>query len=411
MRAAFYSGILASGLSLGFVLPASADISAQEVRDQLFGYYETLGYDVSVDSEVFSDGALTISGLEITVDIPDEDGQVVIGINEFTFRDTGDGSVSIELPEAMDYRIGFVEDDREVASAVFDIKIVNYSGLVSGDVDNMRIQSSFDSTSMAVDSVKVGRGEFPVTFKLNLGATRSDYTFKTLADDQREILSDLEIASLDIVAAADDPEGGDGFFSLTANMQDIGSTGDMTIPSMAAFAALAENPEAVFGAGLFVDAVIEFGASEFDVAFQDRGTSIAVTAKSSGGLADVLLSKEAIAYEIVQQGVDVSFASSDIPFPSVEFAYDEFAFGIEIPLAKSDEPSDFHARAALRGLTVGDPIWAMIDAGGSIPRDPATVAVDVSGKVTVLVDLLDAEVLDNLDDMAGPPMLPVSLDL
>ncbi|MFT6694908.1 MAG: hypothetical protein ACJAXU_000398, partial [Paracoccaceae bacterium] len=42
---------------------------------------------------------------------------------------------------------------------------------------------------------------------------------------------------------------------------------------------------------------------------------------------------------------------------------------------------------------------------------PATVAVDVSGKVTVLVDLLDAEVLDNLDDMAGPPMLPVSLDL
>jgi hypothetical protein len=408
MRTAFYSGIMAGGLSLAVAFPALADISAQEVRDQLFGYYETFGYEVSVGSEEMSNGVLTITDLKVALSIPEEDSQIVIGITEFSLRETGDGAVAIEVPAAMANRVGFVDSGREVASAIVESKLVNYQGLVSGDVDNIRVQSTLDSMSMIVDSVNVGGGEFPVTLDLNFGALDSDYTIALDADDQRTISTDFDLASIDVVAAAAEPGGGDGFFSLTANVQDIVSSGDVSMKNVAD---MAENPLAIFGAGFLVDVAVELGKSNFDVAFKDRGTNFAATASSTGGLFDAVFSKDVIAYEIVQQGVDVTLNSSDIPFPSVKFAYDELAFGFEVPLAQSDEPSDFNINAALRGLTVGDPIWAMIDPGQTIPRDPATVAVEANGKVLVLVDLLDEEVLENLDDMAAPPMLPVSLDL
>ena len=42
-------------------------------------------------------------------------------------------------------------------------------------------------------------------------------------------------------------------------------------------------------------------------------------------------------------------------------------------------------------FTMSDIIWALFDASGQLPRDPATLALDVSGKAKVLVDGLSPQ--------------------
>ena len=50
----------------------------------------------------------------------------------------------------------------------------------------------------------------------------------------------------------------------------------------------------------------------------------------------------------------------------------------------------------------------MVDPGKSLSRDPATIVIDLVGKVMLLTDLSNPE---NLKHLKGPPAIPVSVDL
>ncbi len=408
MKNSFYSGIFATGLSLAAAFPALADISTQDVRDLLVGYYSQLGGQVSIGSEVTSGGLLTLNDMKFSFDIPDSGGQLVVNIGTIGLRETGSGAVAIELPENSTYGIGFEIGGQQMASSDMKVTYTNFNGLVSGEVDNIRVESSADAMSMSVDSVTARGKTIPVTFNLDSGGFNSAYSFASTGSGENTFTSRTDLASLALVAAVKDPSGGDGFFSLTANIADLVSSADVT---MAALAVLAENPLALFDGKFAIDVGIEFGASDFDVAFKDGGTQFAATASSTGGLLKEIISKELFLFNVVQKGVDVTLSSSDIPFPSVTAQYDALSFGLKAPLKASNTPSDFSISAALRGLTVGESIWAMVDPGQTIPRDPATVAIALSGKAMVLFDILNVDTLNNLDSMGGLPLLPLSVSL
>ncbi len=407
MRTGFYSSILAGGLSVAASLPAFADITAQEVLDSILGYYESVGYNVSIGSEDMSGGFLTVKDMVVTMQIPEEDGEISVLIESFALKETGGGEVSIEIPSSMPLTVKATEDGEDQAVGIINYDSVNFEGLVSGDADDFRINTTFDSMSMKVDSLTVKGTSIPMTFAVSFGQTGSEYAIKKSDDDQREIDSVFEVEDLAIVVNVKEP-GGEGFFSMTGDMADIASSGAVAF-TMAEN--LAENPLALLTGGFLVDGVFQYGASNIDVSLSADDTQFAMTGSSTGGLLDVIVSPELIAYEVSQTGVDLTMSSSEIPFPSVKLNYDEIGIAFSVPLAKSDEPSDFFAKTAIRGLSVSEAIWSMIDPGQSIPRDPATVAIDLSGKVQVLVDLMDPETLENIDQMDAPPMLPMSLDL
>jgi hypothetical protein len=408
MKNGFYSGIFATGISLAAAFPAMAEISAQEVRNFLVDYYSQAGAQVTIGSEDMSGDVLTLSDIKVGFEIPDSGGQMVISVGTVDLRETGNGTVSMEWPSNSILNIGFEIGGQQVAGSEMNVVYGEYSTIISGEVGNIRMESSADSMSMSIDSVSAGGQSVPVTLNLDFGAMDVDLTVRTTETGENAVTQKFDLASLALVAAAKDPSGGDGFFTLTANIADMTVDGDLAIPS---YASLAENPFAIFDGSFLIDAAIEFGASDFDVAFKDGSTQFAMTASSTGGLLEEVISKDEVLINIVQEGVDVLLSSSDIPFPSVKAQYDELEFGFEIPLKATGEPSDFSAVAALRGLTVGESIWAMVDPGQSIPRDSATVAVAVSGKAIVLVDLLDVETLANIDNMDGPPMLPLSVNI
>ena len=89
-----------------------------------------------------------------------------------------------------------------------------------------------------------------------------------------------------------------------------------------------------------------------------------------------------------------------IPFPQLNLAYKEGAFNLVMPVSKSDTPADFGLLLKLVDLTVSNEVWDMLDPGKQLPRDPVSVVLDASGKVKLLVDLMDETAMTN---MAGTP--------
>ena len=69
----------------------------------------------------------------------------------------------------------------------------------------------------------------------------------------------------------------------------------------------------------------------------------------------------------------------------------EYGFGIDMPLAPSDEASDFGLRLNMTDLAMNDAIWMMADPSGALPHDPATLLIDLSGKARLLLDLMNTQ--------------------
>jgi len=57
----------------------------------------------------------------------------------------------------------------------------------------------------------------------------------------------------------------------------------------------------------------------------------------------------------------------------------------------------------LGGFTTSESLWGMIDPNGDLPRDPATIAIALSGEATPFVNILDPQAMENLETSGEPP--------
>jgi hypothetical protein len=396
------SGIAASALALAFAIPAQADITAQELRDEIFGLYEGIGYSVTVGSETMAGGVLTLENVVITVNVPEGGGKVTETIPWIRMTENG-GAVDVTIAPTITLD-GDVDGDGDQVVFKAHVDMTDANIKVSGAIDDMMVDSSISGGEFALDSLNVDGKDIPLTAKILLGAAESNMIIARGETGERQIEGDATMASLDIAADVQKPGGG-GFFTMTGRIADIAETFNIDI-------VLSDNPEDILNEGFFIDVALDSGANYFDVNFADGDTRFAMTAEADDSGFGMTVSNEVVGYNVSSHGVKMNMSSSDLPFPAVNVGYSELDFSFEVPLATGDGgPQDFHARTALRDLTVNEAVWGMFDPTKSIPRDPATFALDLSGKVMVLLDILSPENIDKLDKMDGPPMLPVSVDL
>jgi len=62
-----------------------------------------------------------------------------------------------------------------------------------------------------------------------------------------------------------------------------------------------------------------------------------------------------------------------------------------MPVTQNDQEQDFAFGFKMGDFTMSDMIWGIFDPAAQLPRDPATVAIDLTGKVNLLFDLLDTK--------------------
>jgi len=380
-----------SAIALCLATPVLADITAAEVWEDWKSTSAAFGQTLTAGNEDNSGGVLTLNDVAVTMDMPGEkiDGM----IPNITLTELGNGTVEIRMsPEfEMTMMIDPPKDsDGEAVKTTIVIATPGMDTVVSGDAaapiyDFTAPVMDLSVTEMIVDGS-------PVDMETAIGLTDLAGRYSIQGTGDRDHESQINAATLTIDISGSDPEDGGSTFALKTAYKAIETTSAGTAAGMGA---LGGDPAAAITPETRVTAMLRHGGGSTAVAVTDPETGdFTLDATTRSGQLDITIADGVIGYDAVGKGLNITVSGDQIPVPEVTAAMDEMAFGLTLPILKGEDVKDYGLLLNLSGLTVSDFLWSMIDPETVLPRDPATLLIELAGKARVLTDLTDTAALE-----------------
>lgn len=412
-----------SALALGIgAAPVLADVTPAQVWENLQKTYADHGYEVSGKVE---DAGGTLTVRDAVLSMTNEGGATTITIPQLTLGETGDAKVRVVIEGDMALNSTVTapvptpdetaEDAPADGTATPDdpapatppdtaaemveiditgtIRLPGNEMLVSGTPEDMVYDYTYPSVTadirMPLDP------QTDATLPVNI--TLSDVT-----GTQRHVMAERSETSFDIKASeatmgidsdipADADGQGGGAMDVQVKMTQLASAGTVKTPSQPFD--LATQMAQALSAGLDFQGSFAFQTAQasFDFAGKDE-TGQDQTGKGSvtTGAADAAmqLSDQGMTYKGTTADVAVQMTTSTLPFP-ISYAADRSSFDMLIPVVKGDAAQPFRLASTLEGLTFSDGIWNLFDPNSQLPRDPASLTIDLGGDVVMTTDLFD----------------------
>jgi len=365
---------------------AYAELTAQDVWSDWRDYLGSSGYEVSASEQMLGD-TLTISDMTLSLAVPEEDMIISIVIPSMGLRENSDGTVSGQLPSPLPIRFAVAEpgDEAEVQGEL----VLTHTGtvmMISGSPDNMTYKHSSDQMEMAIGNVVVEGDLIPESlYRGRITMTDWAGTTTMVNGDLRDFDQNYSVGSMTYDIAFDDP-GSEDRGEFQGTLQQVAVSGTGRIPNDMD----PSDMSSMLKSGFAVDGKISFESGNSTVQGTGDGESFSATSSSQGGSLAVSMDASNLSYDVGGKGLAVSVTTDALPFP-VSFELAETLFKLAVPVAKSDEEQNFAFGLTLGDFVMSDMIWSLFDPGGTLPRDPATIAIDVNGKAKVFVDLMDPE--------------------
>ena len=386
----------AAALTLG-AGTAMADVTPADVWADWQDYMTGFGFAVDATETPGADG-LELSDIVLTQTLPEDAGDTTITIGQVTLKDNGDGTVRIVYPEELPIKVeGKGPEESYALDLIYTTKAL--VSTVSGDAARLSYDYTADAIGLAASSLTVDGA--PV----DLGEARLDMrdiegrTVMTV-EDARTADQVVTSGQATYSFAMADPEEGD--VKVSGQVDTLELMGKVTIPEGADSAVMSE----ALAAGFALDSGYVFGPGSSAFEMTSEGATTSGTTTSQGGKLSVRMDETGLAY-----GLESNAAALEVTVPQMLFALsmamDKAAFDLAVPVAKDDSPQDFALNLLLGGLTLGDNVWALFDPQSVLPRDPASVALDLNGKATLLADLTDPSRMMG-DDEAGKTPVEVN---
>lgn len=395
------SHCLARGSAAAFVYVFSvqgafADLTAQDVWSEWRSYMAGVGYEVS-GAESVSGGNLVVRDFMASMALPEGTGTFSIGMSELTFRDNGDGTVGVVMPASVPMRFDVTEEGETVTGQI-GIAQTDPSLVVSGSPEDMTYAYSAAQMNIGLDSLTVDGAPIPPEIgRMLIGLANVDSSSRMMRGGMRDYTQTMTADSLSYDMAFNDPDSGEKAV-LNGAMQGITFSGKGSVP-------LVLDPEdfqKMLAEGLAFNGTFGFTGGNSNLAVTGTGDDFSYGSSSTGGSLGIAMDATHIAYDASQTGTTINVAGAEIPFP-VSIQMQETGFSIDMPVAKSDEAQPFAFGMTLAGFTMPDMLWGIFDPGNILPRDPATVALDATGKAKVLFDLLNPDTAMMLEDTGQAP--------
>ena len=366
--------------------PVAAEVTGPEVWADWKSYMEGFGYEMS-GSESQSGGVLSVSDMVIKMAQPETGDTVAISLSALTFTDNPDGSVTVDLPPTMPVNFDMNPPEGEAAKGTLTFAQTGPSMVVSGDPDDLTYAYDVDTVNITLDQLEID-GEPVPRESMNAAAEIVGVSSVTRMQigEMRTYTQDMSAGGLsyDIAFVVPEEDGG-GTGSLKGSMQGLKFTGEGEMP----MDGNTSDMNAMLEAGMNVTGGFSYEAGSSEINMQPPEGPFVATTTSAGGMVSVAMSPQGLSYEGSQTDLVVNLQQMpDIPFP-VNLQMAKAAFNFLSPVQKSDELQNFAFGLTLGDFTVSDAIWNLLDPAGQLPRDPATIALDLTGKIKLLVDLTD----------------------
>lgn len=399
-----------SPLVLGIgLLPswAMADLVAQDVWDDWKAYFEGFGYSVSGD-EAQSADTLTVSNIkmDLPVGVDGADGTAVMSIPTITFSEVGDGTVRVGMAPVSTISTSVEPADGEAVDMDIRYEQSGFDMIVSGSPETMTYDYSADRITMTFDNFVVD-GQSLTSETGQFDVTANGITGQSIArkGNIRNVDQNMTMEDVTFKMLFNEP-GTDESANVNAVMSDMRFSGSVASPD----GANAADVNEMLARGFAFDGTFDYADGSTAIAFSGEDGSGTINTRSDGGSLRASMSESGLGYRIEQRGQNVDMLLPDVPLP-ISFSSEKSLFDVAIPVRKSDAEQDFAMAVTLEQFQMADGIWGMFDPGSQLPRDPANLVVDLSGKAKVLINYLDPLQAAALESAGAAPAELNSLNI
>lgn len=379
---------------------AWADLTAQDVWSDWQAYLSGAGYAISA-TESLSGGTLTITDLAMAITIADisdgADGNFTVHIPDITLTEKGDGTVAMSMPaQAMLVVDGDADGDK--VHIEMDYNQTGMSMIVSGAPNDMTYNYTAAAVEIGLANVTVDGETMPPGLMAAAVTMNNVITSARMqVGAMRTVSQNMRAESLDYAMSFDDPESDDGG-TFEGRLVNLGFEGSGDIP----LDMDPSNMRTMLDQGFAFDGTFTYGGGKMHLDAVGDGENVRVDSNSQGGLFRVAMDSKSLTYNLGQTGVNLEMESGELPFP-VAMSMAESGLKLTMPAALSDDEQDFAFALNLTDFTMSDMIWMIFDAGEVLPRDPASILVDLTGKAKVFFDIFDAEAAMQMGENGEPP--------
>ncbi len=377
---------------------AFADVTNADVWGNWQGYWESMGYAVTANESVSGD-VLMLTDLEMTMALEEGGEDISLTLPSLTLTEQGDGRVKIAMPplsqvvfkislqdgEKIDAVIGYAQDALDIiatgGNGNFEYSYSAVSVKLSLEkltVDGVEIGSDMAKGTIGVEGIvgnsTITGGELH-NFAQILNATAMTYDM-IFSDPDSDVSAKINGGLQNLSF------NGTGMSPVTGvNMQDLG---------------------AMLASGFSANGTFTYQGGNMDMAFSSPDGAGTTNTSSTGGAIEYAFGADGLDYNVSQTGLEINALVPDVPLPIVlNMALAKFNFAM--PLQKSNQEQDFALGFTMGDLTVSDMIWVLLDPSAQLSRDPANIALDLTGKAKVFFDFMNPDQATALESSGAAP--------
>jgi uncharacterized protein DUF2125 len=142
---------------------------------------------------------------------------------------------------------------------------------------------------------------------------------------------------------------------------------------------------------------IEGGASTTLIDSNSPNLPAKITGRGGSGSAEIAYNQDGFVYRLNFGEVDYTVEPDPnfMPFPPMQASMSSGSMELVSPVMPSGEVKDILLGLTLKDLVLSDSVWSMIDPGATIPRDPATLEIDIDAAAELAQPIFMLEGADN----------------
>lgn len=376
--------------------PVLADVTPAEIWADWQEMAERYGAELSADGIEETGDALTASRVTMTMAMPEE-GNLTYQVGEITFRDLGDGRVSVIMTEEMPLTMTVPSEAGGMATISMTIGHSGLEMIVSGEGDARTYDYKAAEYGVSEFIIEEPQAEEDVTLDLDARLTGLSGTFTMSGQDLIDYSSRLDAETMAVTGSGSgtDEMGQPAEFKIDVEVRGVSERSTGRFASMNP----EDSPAVMVANGFALDGRFAYDASAYDFSGDAVDGPFRFAGTAEAGSFAISMGESGIAYETATGPQSLQMTGGEIPFP-LSLTIAETGARLAFPIVPGEEPQGFSVSTRVVGLMPDETIWNMFDPAAQLPRAPATVVVDLSGEVILSEDIFDPAYAE---DPSGPP--------
>ena len=382
--------------------PALADITADDIWTSYQAVAQSIGGELTATAT--RDGNnVEFSNTKLHLAFPGGEGALDILYPTLSYTERGDGTVSMDMEGAQTYKFVVSGPNQKQASAEALINYDNSELIASGNPDDITFAYAMDGFTFEANNFDFGdmRNGEGGEFAISGSGSAMKGTSQLALGDLITLIGNSNFGSIDYTVLATDPNGSTStttgtYEGMTGQSKVTLPTGGMSVMNLAA----------ALHQGLSFNYSGTTSSNDTKTVVVVDGNEVSSQAMTAGAATStVSASADSVQLTTEATDIDVGIAINEGMAVAMDGTFDRMSGDFRVPVSMSKEPQDFTLAFGLEGIKLGEGLWGMFDPAAILPRDAATLVMNLTGKTTLLQDLLNFEEMMQLSNDDVPAQL------